>query len=186
MKVVLVSFCVLFCMVCYSQVLKEDSRLMDKPSGAPVGSAIATGTPVKIIERQGFWVHVEVSGRNGWMKASGLSFTSGGNKVTAIDTGRLGSGNIVSTAATRGLSAKDLLNGTPRTDEVAKMSQFQPDQSSIKEFIAQGNVIALAGSPVLRMVSPQSAMSAASSSSAVKSSDVTPAKSSVKKDSDEW
>jgi hypothetical protein len=35
----------------------------------------------------------------------------------------MGEGNIVSNSATHGLSAKDLLDGTPRSAEVIKMAR---------------------------------------------------------------
>ena len=125
------------------QTFKEEGRLFDKPSGTAQGPSISAGTRAKVLERQGFWILIEADGRSGWIKASALSFSSGVSGPTAIDTGRLGSGNIVSTSAARGLSAKDLLTGTPRIDEVARMAQFSAGAAAVREFATEGLVVAL-------------------------------------------
>jgi hypothetical protein len=150
----LLFFLIGFCELAIGQVVKEETRLLDKPSGVPLGTSVPSGTVTKVIERQGFWVRVDISGRTGWIKASGLSFSSGNAGPAAIDTGRLGTGNIVSTSAARGLSAKDLLNGTPRIEEVAKMIQFTPDKASLIAFGSQGNLVALAQAVSLNAAAP--------------------------------
>lgn len=143
-----------FCELAIGQVVKEETRLLDKPSGVPLGTSVPSGTATKVIERQGFWIRVDISGRTGWIKASGLSFSSGSAGPAAIDTGRLGTGNIVSTSAARGLSAKDLLNGAPRIEEVAKLTQFIPDKASLMAFGSQGNLVALAQAVSLKVAAP--------------------------------
>jgi hypothetical protein len=145
----------------HAQTLKEESRLLDKPSGAAQGAAIVAGTGAKVLERQGFWVRVEASGRSGWLKASALNFSSGSGGPTAIDTGRLGTGNIVSASSARGLSAKDLLNGTPRPEEVAKLNQLMADAAAVQAFITQGEVTALAQAVMLKAPPPAVAAPAA-------------------------
>lgn len=131
------------CATASGQTFKEEGRLFDKPSGTAQGASISAGTRANVIERQGFWIFIQVGGRSGWIKASALSFSSGGSGPTAIDTGRLGSGNIVSTSAARGLSAKDLLTGTPRIDEVVKMAQFSSDAAAVRQFASEGLVVAI-------------------------------------------
>jgi hypothetical protein len=41
-----------------AQKLKEDTRLLDKPSGAQQSTALPAGAAVKVIEREGFWYWV--------------------------------------------------------------------------------------------------------------------------------
>jgi hypothetical protein len=169
-----------------AQTLKEEGRLYDKPSGVAQGAAIAAGTSAKVLERQGFWIRVEAAGRNGWINASGLSFSSGSGGPTAIDTGRLGTGNIVSTSATRGLSAQDLLNGSPRMDEVAKMALYAPDKAAIEAFASQGRVIAR-GQPVsLRATEVTAAKPGSAQTNGQRESSDGPSKSTPKKAADEW
>jgi hypothetical protein len=128
-----------------AQKLKEETRLFDKPSGAQQYSVLTAGASVKVIEREGFWLKVQVGNISGWTKASSIVFSSGTGGPIAIETGRTGAGNIVASSAARGLSAKDLLNGAPRMDEVEKLSKFAiNDSKDLSTFIAQGHVVALA------------------------------------------
>jgi hypothetical protein len=170
--------------VCHAQTLKEETRLLDKPVGAPQGSAVAAGAPAKVLERQGFWVRVEAAGRSGWLKASALSFSSGSGAPAAIDTGRLGTGNIVSTSSARGLSAKDLLSGAPRPDEVAKLNQMVADAASVQGFVSQGKIVALTQAVTLK--APPAAAPAPATARAGKTEGSTTQPVTSKKASDEW
>lgn len=175
-----------FCELAIGQVVKEETRLLDKPSGVPLGTSVPSGTATKVIERQGFWVRVDISGRTGWIKASGLSFSSGSAGPAAIDTGRLGTGNIVSTSAARGLSAKDLLNGAPRIEEVAKLTQFIPDKASLMIFSAQGQVVALAQPVSLKAAEPPAIKPAPDQADGKQVPSSEKSKSTLKKASDDW
>ena len=175
-----------FCNLAIGQVVKEDVRLSDKPSGLPQGAIVSSGTTIKVVERQGFWVRVDISGRTGWIKASGLSFSSGSAGPTAIETGRLGTGNIVSTSAARGLSAKDLLNGTPRIEEVTKMIQFTPDKASLMAFGSQGNLVALAQAISLNAAAPIVDKPVTAHTDGKRNSSNENLKSTHKKASDDW
>lgn len=172
--------------LCYSQTVKAELRLLNKPSGESQGKQIAIGTAVKVIERQGFWVRIEVGGQSGWVKASGLSFSSGSAGPTTIDTGRLGSGNIVSTSAARGLSAKDLLNGSPRIEDVAKMAQYVPETTSIQAFASQGQVIALGQMVSLKVAEPDAVKPAVVQTDSRPDKSSEKPKSNQKKASDDW
>ena len=108
----------LMCFAVNAQTLREDASLSDKAEGAPGATKLKAGSSVKVLKRQGFWVEVDAGGKNGWLKASQLNFTGATGGPTAIDTGRLGTGNIVATSAARGLSAKDLVSGKPNFEEV--------------------------------------------------------------------
>ncbi len=169
-----------------AQTIKEEVHLRDKPSGSPQGALLSAGTAVKLAERQGFWVRVEFGGRSGWIKASGLSFSSGPGGPTAIDTGRLGTGNIVSTSAARGLSAKDLLNGVPRMDEVGKMAQYTPDASALQSFASQGLVMALSQPIALKVGDPLPAKQGAAAADSSRTTGSEPPKAGAKEGSDEW
>jgi len=166
----------------YSQALKEESRLFDKPNGSPQGLAIPGKTSVKVLERQGFWVRVDVGGRVGWLKASSLNFSSTPSGPTAIDTGRLGTGNIVSTSAARGLSAKDILTGVPRVEEVQKMQKYVSTEAELKLFVAQGKIVSS------KQVVEVKSLAASTTQPAVeeKASQPQPTKSGSKRASDDW
>ena len=146
-----------FCELATGQVVKEEVRLFDRPSGVPQGASVPSGTVTKVVERQGFWVRVDINGRTGWIKASGLSFSSVSAGPTAIDTGRLGTGNIVSTSAARGLSAKDLVSGQPNTEELAWL-ESRSISSDIQAFLGSGGVVAISGR--IQLAAPRTAAAA--------------------------
>ena len=123
-----------------AQTLKDNSKLFDAPNGSQVGAAQIAGTALKLLNRNGFWVHVEVNGKTGWLKASAVTFASGTSGATAVDTARMSKGNIVATSAARGLSAKDLISGTPKPEEVLKMATSAPDSSSVHSFTVKGGI----------------------------------------------
>ena len=126
-----------------SQTVKEEIFLIDKPDGKPTANKLSAGTVVKTTKRQGFWIEVEASGKVGWLKVSNLNFAGNAGGSTAIDTGRLGSGNIVSTSAARGLSAKDLVSGQPNINEVNKLEALSAEPQAVQIFLATGGVTAI-------------------------------------------
>jgi hypothetical protein len=63
----------------------------------------------------------------------------------------MGTGNIVATSSARGLSAKDLLNGAPRPEEVAKLDAFAADRAAVQNFLASGSITQLTQTIELRV-----------------------------------
>lgn len=122
-----------------AQTLKENTGLFDKPDGAKTADAKA-GTPLKITKRQGFWVEVDAGGKKGWVKLGVVNMASTTGGSVALDTGRTGKGNIVSTSAARGLSAKDLLQGKPDPQAVVKLESYVLDASVVPAFRTEGGI----------------------------------------------
>ncbi len=127
-----------------AQTVRDDAVLLDKPEGKPGTAKVAAGSAVKLLKRQGFWVEVDASGKVGWLKASQLHFAAPSGGATAIDTGRLGTGNIVATSAARGLSAKDLLGGQPNFSEAARLDALTAEAPAVQAFLQAGGVVASA------------------------------------------
>ncbi len=125
--------------VIQAQTLKENTGLFDKPDGAKTADAKA-GTPLKITKRQGFWVEVDAGGKKGWVKLGVVNMASTTGGSVALDTGRTGKGNIVSTSAARGLSAKDLLQGKPDPQAVVKLESYVLDASVVPPFRTEGGI----------------------------------------------
>jgi hypothetical protein len=163
------------------QTLREDATLVDKPDGAKVANGKA-GAAVKIKRRQGFWAEVELGDKTGWVQLGKLSLagTSGGS--VALDTGRTGTGNIVSTSSARGLSAKDLLNGKPDSQAVAKLDGFFVDPDAVGKFRSEGGIAVLPDKVAL--VTPAATPKPAAKESRGDDDFDTPKKS--KKASDDW
>lgn len=127
------------CCAAQGQSLRADSTLADAPNGAPKTPSVKSGTAVKVLRRDGFWLEVDAGGRTGWVRASAIVLGSGGGAV-AIDTGRLGSGNIVATSVSRGLSAKDLISGKPDFDQVTRLEALSAEASTVQGFVNQGHL----------------------------------------------
>jgi len=126
-----------------AQSLREEAVLLDKPDGKPGSVKLVAGSPVKTLKRQGFWVEVDSAGKTGWLKVSQINFAGATGGATAIDTGRLGTGNIVATSAARGLSAKDLVSGQPDFNEVNKLDALTAPPQMVQSFLIAGGLVAL-------------------------------------------
>jgi len=145
-----------------AQTMREDAIALDKPNGKATGQKFVSGSSVKVVRRDGFWIEVTVTGKSGWIKASQVNFSSPGGSV-AIDTGRMGSGNIVSTSAARGLSAKDLLNGKPNLSDVGRLESIRVDAKDVQAFALAGNLRPPSSSIKLNTPAQSSARGTASS-----------------------
>lgn len=121
------------------QTMREDVIALDKPNGNATSLKFFSGSSVKVVRRDGFWIEVNVAGKSGWIKASQVNFSSSGGSVV-IDTGRMGSGNIVSTSAARGLSAKELLHGQPNLSDVGRLESILVDAKEVQTFALAGNL----------------------------------------------
>jgi len=94
-------------------------RAEPSDSAATVANA-ALNSKAEVLERKGFWVKVKTAQATGWTKLTAVSIdqssggSAGGMSVLAgLASGRAGSGNIVSSAGTRGLSENDLKGSKP-------------------------------------------------------------------------
>ena len=172
-----------------AQTLKENTGLFDKPDGAKTADAKA-GTPLKITKRQGFWVEVDAGGKKGWVKLGSVNMASTTGGSIALDTGRTGKGNIVSTSAARGLSAKDLLQGKPDPQAVVKLESYVLDASVVPAFRTEGSIHPLTEKIALSVPPAESAAKSEAKPEDKKAADVatdddydTPKK---KKRKDDW
>ena len=139
----IVSVCI--CLVSsdsFGQVLSSVSALRVEPSAdSKVVKQVPADTTVKVLKRQGFFLEVEVAGAKGWVKASEVSMTkSPGGGLSNLDTGRTGKGNIVSTSAARGLSAKDLIAAKPNYQQVDELKKLGTPSKASEDFAAQGGL----------------------------------------------
>lgn len=113
---------------------------------------LTAGTPLKLTGRQGFWVMVDASGGTGWLKVSVVTMGSGvSTGLGALDTGRAGRNNIVSTSAARGLSAKDMLAARPDFSQFELLQKLTVGSAEAQNFAQfsglKGRQLALLGAP---------------------------------------
>lgn len=174
----------------HAQAMKVDTELLGEPGGSPNQQKIKAGESVQILRRNGFWVEIQAgSNQKGWAKAASIDFSNAAKGPVAIDTGRLGSGNIVATSAARGLSAKDLQQGSPNITAVEKLDAIVAQALPVKVFREQADIIPAAGNFALAAPPPRSADTAPPPAAASNGQPAKPQPSSkpkAKKDDDDW
>ncbi len=113
-------------------LLKADT-LRSKPFlDAPSQANLSRGAVVSILKKQGAWANVKVGKQSGWVRS--LSLKTGtaalpGSSISSINTGRLGTGKIVTTTGVRGLEA----DGSTATLDTA---QFNAEELAAAETYA--------------------------------------------------
>lgn len=137
-----------------AQTLSKAADLRASPdANAKALKNLPSGTAVKLSKREGFWVEVDASGAKGWVKLSEVSMgqtpTAG---IGALDTGRTGKGNIVTTSAARGLSAKELVAAKPDVQEFEQLKLLAVNPQEAEQFAQAAGLktrnLALLASPV--------------------------------------
>lgn len=122
--------------VCFSPVnifadsLKSEQELKETPSikGNVVGKA-AKGN-VEVVDKKGFWVKVKNDSIEGWTKLNNVEISKDSNfSLSSLNTGREGSGNIVSTSGVRGLDGEDITSAQPDLIEFEKLQALKVDKS---------------------------------------------------------
>lgn len=140
-----------------AQTIIADTQALAAPDPASRAlTSFRAGAIVKILKRDGFWVEVESGGVKGWVRISSVKF-SASSGTTSVDTGRLGTGNIVATSAARGLSAKDLLEGKGDPKAVDKLNAHRVEAQQIIKFAQEGNLTEIKLTAFLQVPSPDSA-----------------------------
>ena len=136
LKKILMSLCVLLSCLCTSgfaqtgtfkanDVLRADANEQSATPGN-----VNAGAKFDVLERKGFWVKLKVGNATGWAKLSALNLDQGGSGAGSagsllggLASGRTGSGNIVSSAGTRGLSAEELKAAKPDMEAVVQVKR---------------------------------------------------------------
>lgn len=127
--------------------LDETLRAEPAPTAAEAGK-IDANAKVRMVERKGFWAKVSAPGASGWLKLSSLSLETSGSgtgnaalpALTSLATGRTGSGNVVSAAGTRGLSAEDLRAAQPDMDAVARVKAMAVSADAANRYAQDGGL----------------------------------------------
>lgn len=126
--------------------IRSDETLRAEPvASASDAGRVEANAKVKVLERKGFWAKVASPTATGWLKLSSLNLetSSGGPTLptlTSLATGRTGSGNIVSAAGTRGLSAEDLRAAQPDMDAVARVKALAVPPDAANRYAQDGGL----------------------------------------------
>jgi hypothetical protein len=136
LKKILLSMCLLLSCLCTSTFAQTGTfkandvlRAEANEQSATAGN-VSAGTKFDVLERKGFWVKLKAGNATGWAKLSALNLDQGssgagsaGSVLGGLASGRTGSGNIVSSAGTRGLSAEELKAAKPDMEAVAQVKR---------------------------------------------------------------
>lgn len=117
-------------------------RAEPSPTSAAVGN-VKPGATVSVLERSGFWRRIEGPAGSGWLKMSSVRVDSGasaGGGLAAFATGRGATGNIVTTSGTRGISAEDLTDAVPDTDELRRLEVLGVTPEQARAFAAEAGL----------------------------------------------
>lgn len=166
-----------------AQTMKEDATLAEQPESSK-GTKLKAGTAVKMRKRQGFWVEIDAGGKIGWVKLGQLNLAASNGGAVAIETGRTGTGNIVSTSAARGLSAKDLLEGKPDLKGLTKLESLSLEAGAVEVFRTEGGIVPSTEKIALSV--PATATKAEKSKEKQNDDDFDDAPKKSKKGSDDW
>ena len=102
--------------------------------------SLPANTPIKPLKREGFWLEVEAAGVKGWVKLSTVNLGTQSPGLNPMDTGRSGKGNIVSTSAARGLSAKDLTLAKPDPAQFNELQKLAVSSAEADKFAKSGGL----------------------------------------------
>jgi hypothetical protein len=97
-----------------------------------------------ILEKKGFWVKVNITNQQGWVKLSDVALPAVNVNIDPNSTGRSAGNNIVNTAGVRGFSPEELKASKPNiaaTEEAIKAS-IKITESDVKQFMADANLVA--------------------------------------------
>jgi len=125
-----------------AQSLNKAVDLKASPAAAAnTVRSLMIGTDVKLLKRENFWVEVDAGGSKGWLKLSDITMGAGATGgIGALDTGRTGKGNIVSTSAARGLSAKELVAAKPDVQEFESLKTLVVSSQDAEQFAQAGGL----------------------------------------------
>ncbi len=123
----------------YAQSVRSDVYLLDKPDGQETKNLVRANALVKVVQRQNFWVEVQADKNKGWLKLNAINFVTT-NSPVAIDTGRTGSGNIVATSVSRGLSAQELTQASPNFEQAKQLQTFSVSEKEAQGFLSTAGI----------------------------------------------
>jgi len=125
----------------FADSLKSDQELKKSPNiKSEVVGKVSKGE-VEVIDKKGFWIKVKKNSVEGWTKLNNVEIDKDSNfSLSSLNTGREGSGNIVSTSGVRGLDGEDITNAQPDINEFEKLKKLKVDKSVGESFSNNSNL----------------------------------------------
>lgn len=118
--------------------IREASLLLAEPKKDSSAKGLAKPDVKAIVkERKGIWVRIQTGDSSGWVRLSAIRYSSPGANIktslSALKTGREGSGNNVAATGVRGMDAKMLTLAKPNFKELAVLDASRTDAGFIEE-----------------------------------------------------
>ena len=129
----------------------KETPLKDKPfADAATLANLPAKAAVDVLGRQGGWLRVTASGKQGWVRMLNVRTgppgqASAGREVqgvAAVASGRAGKGNIVATSGIRGLSEEELKAAKPNPAEFRKLDGYAVSEEKAREYAGRSGLVA--------------------------------------------
>lgn len=127
--------------------LKADKLLAEPFADAKQVGTVAKGDALTILDRNGGWYQVKSSAAQGWVRMLSVRRGEAGKSnaakdVAVLSTGRVGTGQIVSTTGVRGLSEAELKAARYDEKELKKAESFGVSKNDASQFAEKGGLLA--------------------------------------------
>lgn len=128
--------------------LKDDKLRAEPYADAKEIGSLKKGAQVVIVKRSSGWYQVKHGSQQGWVRMLSVRRGSAGKTdvarevggVTALATGRAGTGQVVSTTGVRGLSEEELKGARFNAAQLAKAQSYAAPAEEARRFAAQGKL----------------------------------------------
>ena len=129
----------------------KETPLKDKPfADAATLANLPAKAAVDVLGRQGGWLKVTASGKQGWVRMLNVRTGPPGQasagrevqEVAAVASGRAGKGNIVATSGIRGLSEEELKAAKPNPAEFRKLDGYAVSEERAREYAGRSGLVA--------------------------------------------
>jgi len=135
------------CMAAESgSALKPDEIKAEPFRDAKTVGMLAAGDKVDIVKREGGWFMIS-SPKKGWVRMLSIRRGGGGpapgvkaSSITALATGRAGTGKVVSSSGVRGLNEEDLKNAHFDEKELKLDESYAASRKDAEKFAAKARL----------------------------------------------
>ena len=118
--------------------LKADKLLAEPFNDAKTVGNMLRGDNVEIITKKGPWLQIKAKKSTGWVRLLSVkranSAVSNSKGILDVASGRVGTGQVVSTTGVRGLSAEELKSAKFSEEEVKAMESYTEGAEQGKNF----------------------------------------------------
>jgi uncharacterized protein YgiM (DUF1202 family) len=128
--------------------IKDDQLRAEPFTDAKTVASVKRGESLTILKKQGVWLQVKNAKSTGWLKLlsvkrASTTASSANTHVLSQNSGRSGTGQIVSTTGIRGLNEEELKAATFNEAEVNKLESYTVSDKDGAAFAKAGQLSAI-------------------------------------------